>query len=75
MFTARELLLARTSSASLRLVLDRSATSLGQVFSRAHGQPVAGFVISKVGREGSRVVWKVAQVEPAGQAGARRRRP
>jgi hypothetical protein len=65
LFTVKDLLDARDQSEALRQVLDRSASSVGQVFARHHGHPVAGFVIEKVGRAGSRAVWKVLKVEPA----------
>lgn len=62
LFTAKELCARREDSAALRVVLDRSPSSLGQLFARAHGHPVAGFAIEKVGCEGSRAVWRVSQV-------------
>jgi hypothetical protein len=52
LFTVNDLLDVRGHSQALRQVLDRSASSLGQVFARNHGHPVAGFVIEKVGRTG-----------------------
>lgn len=62
LFTVKDLLDARGQSDALHQVLDRSASSVGQVFARNHGHPVAGFVIEKVGRAGSRAVWKVLKV-------------
>ena len=61
-FTLTDLFEACRQSQALRLVLDRSPSSLGQLFARNHGHPVAGFVIEKVGRTGSRAVWKVLKV-------------
>jgi hypothetical protein len=64
LFTVEDLLDARAESEALRQALDRSASSVRQVFARNNGHAVAGFVIEKVGRTGSRAVWKVLKVEP-----------
>ena len=61
-FLVRELL--EHSSAGLRLVLAGcSSRSLGRLLRRAEGQPVAGFVVQRVGVEAGAKLWQIVKVD------------
>ncbi len=52
------------TSPAIRLTLGPGLTSkrLGRLLSRASGQPIGDYVVERVGREGSIVIWRVVSV-------------